>query len=249
MELRYAAMKKIPYHKITTLFLDAGNTIVSMDFQWIATELRKRRVHTTVKALRRAEAASRPVVSKALSQLKSTEYAHFFLFYLRTVLERLPKTDMKSVRNLDVLIADLAPALKNPERRLWAMVMPGIRRALERLHSMGLQLVVVSNADGTVDAMFQELGLRHLFDHIVDSGAVGFEKPDPRIFRHALCKSGAAPGKTLHVGDIYDVDVAGARAAGIHALLLDPFDDWTGIDCERLPDLTSLAAQLAARRS
>jgi len=243
-------MKKIPYHKITTLFLDAGNTIVSMDFRWIADELRKRGVYTTIKALRRAEAASRPVVSKALSQLKSTEFEHFFLFYLRTVLERLPKTAMKRVRDLDVLAADLAPALKNSRtRRLWSMVMPGVPTALERLHSMGLQLVIVSNADGNVDALFHEIGLRHLFDHIVDSGVVGIEKPDPRIFRHALRKSGAAPDRTLHVGDVYDVDVAGARAAGIHALLLDPFDDWTGVDCERLPDLMSLAAQLAAKRS
>ena len=248
MDIRYfplKVMKRIPYKQIKTLFLDAGNTIVSMDFRWIADEMGKRGVNTTVEALCRAEAASRPVVSKKLSQLKSTELAHFFLFYLRTMLDRLPKTAMKDVPSLDVLVADLAAALKNSKtRRLWSMVMPGVPEALARLHSMGLQLVVVSNADGTVDALFQEIGLRHLFDHIVDSGVVGFEKPDPRIFRHALSKSGAAPETTLHVGDVYDVDVTGAWSAGLHALLLDPFDDWTGMDCERLPDLTALADRM-----
>jgi len=239
-------MKKIPYKQITTLFLDAGNTIVSMDYRWIAEELRKRGVNTTVKALCRAEAASRPVISKQLSQLRSTEVAPFFVFYLQTMLERLPKTSMKSVRDMDALLADLAPALKNSKtRRLWSMIMPGVPAALERLHSLGLQLVVVSNADGTVAALFEELGLRHLFEHIVDSGVVGFEKPDSRIFQHALNVSGGTPDRTLHVGDVYDVDVAGARAAGIHALLLDPFDDWSGrVDCERLPDLTALADRM-----
>ena len=281
-------MKTVPYKQIRTLFLDAGNTIVSMDFRWIADEMRKRGVNTCVEALCRAEAAARPVISKKLGQLQSTELARFFLFYLRTILERLPglnktrpfvarlhsdeisgcsrrtKGDaahisastrhvlperstkvLENVPDLDVFVADLASALKNSKtRRLWSMVMPGVPEALERLHSMGLQLVVVSNADGTVDALFQEIGLRHLFDHIVDSGVVGFEKPDPRIFRHALSKSGAAPEATLHVGDVYDVDVTGAWSAGLHALLLDPFDDWTGMDCERLPDLTALADRM-----
>jgi HAD superfamily hydrolase (TIGR01509 family) len=241
-------MKKIPYKQITTLFLDAGNTIVSMDFRWISAELSKRGIRTTIKALRRAEAASRPLISKELSQLKSTELARFVHIYLRTMLKHLPKTDMKRVQDLDALVADLAPALKNSgTRRLWSMIMPGVPKALERLHSMGLQLVIVSNADGTVDKMFGEIGLRHLFDHVVDSGVVGFEKPDPRIFRHALSVSGSAPDRTLHVGDIYDVDVAGARAAGIHALLLDPFDDWPDADCERMPDLGALADRLKKR--
>jgi HAD superfamily hydrolase (TIGR01509 family) len=242
-------MKKIPYEQIETLFLDAGNTIVSMDFRWIAGELDKRGVHTTLKALRRAEAASRPFTSKQLSQLKSTELAQFFFFYLRTMLGSLPGAALKQIRDMDKLVADLAPALKNSKtRRLWSMVMPGASKALDRLHAMGLQLVVVSNADGTVEALFEELGLRHLFKHVVDSGVVGFEKPDPRIFRHALDLSGAAPDRTLHVGDVYDVDVAGARATGIHALLLDPFDDWKNIDCARLPDLAALAAIMETSR-
>jgi HAD superfamily hydrolase (TIGR01509 family) len=281
-------MRTIPYKQIETLFLDAGNTIVSMDFRWIADELGKRGVNTTVEALCRAEAAARPVISKKLSQLKSTELAHFFLFYLRTMLDRLPDLNktrpfvarlhsdeisrcsrrtkgdaahisanmrrvlperstkvLENVPDMDSLVADVASALKNSKtRRLWSMVMPGVPEALKRLNKMGLQLVVVSNADGTVDALFHEIGLRHLFDHVIDSGVVGFEKPDPRIFRHALSKSGAKPETTLHVGDVYDVDVAGAWSAGLHALLLDPFDDWKGVDCERLPDLTALADTL-----
>ena len=48
------------------------------------------------------------------------------------------------------------------------------------------------------------------------------------------------PERTLHVGDMYDADVTGAQAAGIHAVLLDPYDDWQDVACTRLPDLTHL---------
>jgi len=46
------------------------------------------------------------------------------------------------------------------------------------------------------------------------------------------------------VGDLYHADVSGARAAGIHGVLLDPFDDWTGVDCDREPDLWAVAGRL-----
>ncbi len=42
------------------------------------------------------------------------------------------------------------------------------------------------------------------------------------------------------------VDVLGARAAGLHAMLVDPFDDWSGVDCFRVPDLAALAAGFTA---
>ena len=56
---------------------------------------------------------------------------------------------------------------------------------------------------------------------------------------------GVRPERTLHVGDLYAVDVVGARRAGLHALLLDPFDDWSDdVDCPRSPDVLALARGL-----
>jgi putative hydrolase of the HAD superfamily len=94
-----------------------------------------------------------------------------------------------------------------------------------------------------------EAGLRPYFDVVIDSTLVGFAKPDPRIFGHALAVSGADPSHVLHVGDMYHADVVGARQAGLHALLLDPFDDWGDVDCERVPDLSTLAERLHASRN
>ena len=58
------------------------------------------------------------------------------------------------------------------------------------------------------------------FDFIIASAVVGFAKPDVRIFKEALVRSGAVPTEALHVGDSIENDVFGARRSGIDALLL-----------------------------
>ncbi len=119
--------------------------------------------------------------------------------------------------------------------------MPRVPESLERLRRRDLRLAVVSNSDGTVEQSLVAAGLRPFFDAVVDSRAVGYEKPDPRIFHHALGRCDSRPERTLHVGDLYYADVVGARAAGIHALLLDPFGDWTDVDCASATDLWAVA--------
>jgi putative hydrolase of the HAD superfamily len=124
--------------------------------------------------------------------------------------------------------------------------MPRVPESLAILRSLGLRLAVVSNSDGTVDRMLRDTSLRQYLDAVIDSAVVGCEKPDPEIFRHALRALDANPATTLHVGDLYDADVVGARRAGLHALLLDPFGDWDAVDCAKIADVPTLAAALAA---
>ena len=107
--------------------------------------------------------------------------------------------------------------------------------------------MVVSNSDGTVEDGLKDRGLHEYFDAVIDSHVVGFEKPDGRIFECAIAASGARAESTLHVGDLYFADVVGARGAGLHALLLDPFGDWEAygqVDCARLPDILALAERI-----
>jgi HAD superfamily hydrolase (TIGR01509 family) len=106
------------------------------------------------------------------------------------------------------------------ERHLWCAVEPGTLEALGRLRAAGLLLGVVSNSDGRVEQALQEAGLRDFFDVVIDSRLVGLEKPDPRIFMRALDALGVGPEEALYVGDLYEVDVVGAQAAGIEAVLL-----------------------------
>jgi putative hydrolase of the HAD superfamily len=106
------------------------------------------------------------------------------------------------------------------EQHLWSSVPAPTRAALARLKAAGLLLGVVSNSEGRVEQALEAASLRDYFDVVVDSGRIGIEKPDPRIFHAALDALGVAPEEALYVGDLYEVDIVGAKAAGIEAVLL-----------------------------
>ena len=105
---------------------------------------------------------------------------------------------------------------------------------------------MLSNANGTLHRAFDRLGLTTSFDVIFDSHSEGVEKPDPRFFQIALERSGADAATTMHVGDLYHVDVAGARAAGLTPALLDVGGLYPDCDCLRVRSLTELVERAGA---
>lgn len=241
----------IPYREIDTLFLDVGNTLVSIDFDWIERELAARGVDLPAAELRRAEAAARPRVSALLGgqgELGRIDFS--FGLYLGGIFEAAEARGVAFDGRREVLVQELVPVLRPPgaTARLWSWVLPGVPGALAGFGALGLKLVVVSNSDGSVAQTLREQGLIDHFHAVLDSARVGHEKPDRRIFEHALETAGAVASRTLHVGDMYSADVVGARGAGLHALLLDPFDDWPDVDAPRLPDLGALHRVLAQAR-
>jgi HAD superfamily hydrolase (TIGR01509 family) len=239
-----------PYAAITTLFVDVGNTLVSMDSQWIRDELAGCGVHTSVAAIERAEAAARPAVSARITQHSEGNPHGLFGLYFASMLEELEARAEPLAVPVAELVTKLVPVLRAPGRtaRLWSRLLPGVTSALDQLKALELKLVIVSNSDGTIEELLREQGLRDYFDDVLDSAVVGFEKPDVRIFEAALARAACAPEATLHVGDMYHADVAGARAASLHAVLLDPFGDWADVDCHRVESFAALAERLAASR-
>jgi putative hydrolase of the HAD superfamily len=97
---------------------------------------------------------------------------------------------------------------------------PDAAPALRRLRAAGIRLVVVSNWDASLHERLAETGLAPLVDGAIASAEAGAAKPDPAIFARALALAGASAADTWHVGDSPDADVAGARAAGLHPVLL-----------------------------
>jgi putative hydrolase of the HAD superfamily len=93
--------------------------------------------------------------------------------------------------------------------------------ALAELRARGLRLVVCSNWDCSLPDVLAGVGLFELVDGVVASATAGVAKPEPSIFRVALAAAGCEADEAVHVGDSATDDVAGARAAGVHALLLD----------------------------
>ncbi len=234
----------VPFRSLETVFLDVGNTLISMDYRWIAEELEARGIEADEQRVHRAEAASRPELSRSLAERTTTEGVGTFSLYMTLILRNLGLSG-----DLSPVVSQLVPVFRGPgSERLWTRVLPGVPDALALLRELGLELVAVSNSDGSAEAVLERVGLRPLLEDVFDSHVVGFEKPDPRIFFRALEKTGAAADTTLHVGDLYDADIEGGRAAGLHTVLLDPFGDWESADCPRYRDVSSLARAIATAR-
>jgi HAD superfamily hydrolase (TIGR01549 family) len=133
---------------------------------------------------------------------------------------------------------------KHLERNVWRRIGAGNREALERLRDAGLRLAVVSNSEGTVEAMLEEVGLRPFFETVVDSAVVGSVKPDALIFQIALARLGLQPADALMVGDSPTADIHGAHALGLRAALVDPLDLYPWIKAPRFKDLLAFTENL-----
>lgn len=123
----------------------------------------------------------------------------------------------------------LAALLAQPAQESWCHLLPGAIAGLRALADTGVALAVVSNCDGTAEALLTELGVCQVgkgagvsVRAIIDSHLVGAAKPDPAIFQFALDALGTTADRVAHVGDTCSSDVAGAFAAGIRPLHLDP---------------------------
>jgi len=110
----------------------------------------------------------------------------------------------------------VAPFLASLQFRVFADVRP----ALAAARRSGRRLIVVSNWDVSLHEVLERLGVRALVDGILTSAEFGARKPSPSIFRRALEMAGVRAAEAVHVGDSLAEDVAGARAAGIEAVLL-----------------------------
>lgn len=233
-------MVDVPYGRLRGLLLDLGNTLIGMDAELVARALTDEGIACTPERFRRAEAASRPALSAWLAETPAGTPAG--LVYVREILARL---DVPPVDRVAVAPRVLARMRRVPTPRLWSEVLPGVPDALARLRDAGLRLVIVSNSDGTAEEGLVAAGLRGHVDAVVDSFVFGAEKPDRRIFEHALGLASLDATGVAHVGDLFSADVVGARGAGVHPVLLDPFGDWPDMGCATAPNLSAIAERVA----
>ena len=117
---------------------------------------------------------------------------------------------------------------------------PEAAEVCRRLQAAGLELGVVSNGSITVESLLSQAGLLSFFPVVVASQSLGIQKPDPRIFAWALDKLGVEAHQALYVGDLYEVDVLGARAAGLAAVLVDRQGGDGNRDCPVIRSLEEL---------
>jgi putative hydrolase of the HAD superfamily len=99
------------------------------------------------------------------------------------------------------------------------VLFPDAAETLSCLRTPGLKLGVITNGSIRMQRRKRQcLALAPMFDTILISDAEGISKPDPRIFHRALERLDISPTRSVFVGDHPEVDVAGARAAGLKAI-------------------------------
>ena len=222
---------------VSAVLLDVGNTLLWIDHARIAEILRAAGVACDEASVREAEMRARPRLDPFLAGAARRESADTMTRYAGLILEGVGAAASGPAR--DALVAAWYS--------LWSRPPADARRSLDVLTLRGFRLGVVSNSNGGVRAMLDAAGLAAPLSCVIDSGVVGVEKPDPRIFAMAAERLSVAPSACVYVGDFHSLDVLGARAAGMHGVLLDPLGVWDGVAAPRVASLTELVARRPSR--
>lgn len=161
-------------------------------------------------------------------------------------------------RALDVdewLVEDAIEHLRNEyvTGGLWSHVVEGSPEGLRKLVDTGVPVGIVSNSDGTVEARLEEMGVLQVgpgpgveIRCLVDSGHVGVEKPDPKIFDYAFELLDVPREDVWYVGDTPAFDIVGAQRAGLRPILMDPFEVNEDFEVTCVKSLAEVAEMVAA---
>jgi HAD superfamily hydrolase (TIGR01549 family) len=117
-----------------------------------------------------------------------------------------------------------------------------VKPTLAGLKQKGFRLIVISNVSSTrnLRSYLTQVDLEGYFDVLVGSGSVGYEKPNPEIFKLASKLSNTPFEKMMHVGDSYKEDYLGAESVGIKVVLLDRKGIHKDKECRKISQLTEL---------
>ncbi|MBI1723922.1 MAG: HAD-IA family hydrolase [Gemmatimonadetes bacterium] len=223
------------------ILFDAGGTLIHIDYARVAGVVER----AVDRALRldgfvEAEYAGRAAVEAAMAKNGGASDATRWTIHFAAMLGALGLTEDE----FQVVAPEIAR--EHRRRNLWSNPLPGTAEGLAALNRRGLIVGCVSNADGAVDRLLERVGLLGALRFVVDSGKVGIEKPDPRIFEIALKLAGLPAAEVVYVGDLYPVDVVGARRAGLIPVLLDPLDRYRGRDCRTTRDVPTYCRELVS---
>jgi len=223
---------------VETILLDAGGVLIWPNWTRAAETLSRQGLHIEAATLAQIDPQARRALDVPALIGTSTDHGRGQRFF-EQVME---SAGIRHSPARDRALAELHQYQR--DSNLWEHVPAFVRPALRALRERKFHLGVVSNANGTIRKLFERLDLAQLVDHIIDSGEEGIEKPDPRLFEQALRQTGAIASKTIHVGDMYHIDVVGARAAGISPVLIDEANLHPDADCPRIRTIAELPARL-----
>lgn len=193
------------------LGFDFGQTLAELDYEFL-----KRRLHERAESFdpRRALEAS-PRAWQIYGARKREGHALAW----RAMMEEHLRGGSVPAERIPALAAWLWD--EQPRKNLWRRPIPGMIELVRELKRGGTPIAVISNSEGYLAELVDELGWSRDFDVVVDSGRVGIDKPDARIFAHACAALGVQTSELLHVGDAWEADVNGALGASASAVWFD----------------------------
>ena len=212
---------------------DFGDTLVALDEALLLSKIEREGATATLARLEAAVAPARAVYDAAVA---AGTASHPWKPFMRALLEH---AGMEPAAELDRVVDALWR--DQPRHNLWRKLLPGMPELCRELARAQVPIAILTNSEGKARALAVELGLDDAFDLVIDSGVVGFAKPDPRIFAELTGAMGLAPDEIIHVGDSLHADVLGARAAGLEAV-------WFGGRAGDAPEGVAVCANAAELR-
>ena len=213
------------------IFFDVGGTLIFPDLPEMMAPLLRRGIKPTPEQLFVADKAAKHTHSRDSDDSPGNR-SHWYV-YFSSLLDQIGTGHD--------LLGELAS--RAGDSSYWTVVAP---RAVETLRRLGSEyrLAIISNADGKIRQVLERAGLAEHFESITDSGAVGYEKPDPRIFETALAQMQLSSKDGLYVGDIYGIDYLGASRVGMQAVVIDFPGVYRGAGFPRVESLDELASHV-----
>jgi len=189
---------------------DAGQTLVDLDLDFLARRLAERGIDASPAQL----AAAAPAAWRRFDELNAAGIGHPWKQLMTSVLAGAQVGDAE--RLADWLWDE------QPRANLWRKPIVPVIELAKELAARGVRVGVLSNSEGGLARLFEEIDLAREFHAIIDSGVVGVDKPDPRIFAHALEQLGRRAEDAVHIGDSWTADIVGALGAGWRGAIYYP---------------------------
>ena len=188
---------------------DYGQTLCELDTALVAARAGERGVLLSAQELERAEPAAWQVYNRAKREGLAGHDA--WIAFMENLLsgagagaESLPLTEWLWS--------------EQPRKNLWRRPIAGMIELVRELRSKSVPLAIVSNSEGRLMQLLEEVGIANDFDVVIDSGKFDFEKPDRRMFELCASALGGAVEELIHIGDAWEADVVGALEAGARAI-------------------------------
>jgi len=202
---------------------DFGQTLAELDHDYLV-----RRAHSFGAELDSVAARAATVAAwHAYGSAKSLGHARAWQAMMLELLRaggvrkvRAESADPEYPEKIAQLLWDAQPT-----HNLWRKPIAGMFELVAELGARQVPVGIISNSEGRLAELVDELGHSALFPVIIDSGRVGVDKPNPRIFELASEALDVELSQIVHVGDAWEADVLGARAAGAQAVWYAPTDD------------------------